>query len=147
MIISIYRSIYCIESYRKSFWGIDKYRIAGYENRYRIESWQTIRFTALIYTALAGQNRHVNSGEARTSSTWVPNWAFLLKLNVYITGYWPGTGGTDQLHYKVCVCKGYIVSTSNVAYATNLIWPKNTLPFEGVIFEDAFNWSSIAVTT
>ncbi len=37
MMISIYRSIYsCIESYRKHFWGIGKYRIAGYENRYRI---------------------------------------------------------------------------------------------------------------
>ncbi len=51
MIISIYRSIYsCIESYRIIFWGIGKYRIAGYENRYRIESWWTIRFTPIIYT-------------------------------------------------------------------------------------------------
>ncbi len=49
MIISIYRSIYsCIESYRKHFWGIGKYRIAGYENQYRIESWRTIRFTTLM---------------------------------------------------------------------------------------------------
>ncbi len=46
--ISIYhRSIYSwIESY--NFWGICKYRIAGYENRYRIESWRTIRLTPLV---------------------------------------------------------------------------------------------------
>ncbi len=46
--ISIYhRSIYSwIESY--NFWGICKYRIAGHENRYRIESWRTIRFTPLV---------------------------------------------------------------------------------------------------
>ncbi len=31
------------------FWGICKYRIAGYKNRYRIESWRTIRFTPLVY--------------------------------------------------------------------------------------------------
>ncbi len=30
------------------FWGICKYRIAVYENRYRIESWRTIRFTPLV---------------------------------------------------------------------------------------------------
>ncbi len=46
-IILIYRSIYSwIESY--NFWGICKYRIAVYENRYRIESWRTIRFTSLV---------------------------------------------------------------------------------------------------
>ncbi len=46
-IILIYRSIYSwIESY--NFWGICKYRIAGHENRYRIESWRTIRFTPLV---------------------------------------------------------------------------------------------------
>ncbi len=44
MIISI---DYTPVSYRKHFWGIVKYRIAGYENRYWIESWQTIRFTSL----------------------------------------------------------------------------------------------------
>ncbi len=46
--ISIYhRSIYSwIESY--NFWGICKYRITVYENRYRVESWQTIRFTSLV---------------------------------------------------------------------------------------------------
>ncbi len=48
--ISIYRSIYsCIVSYRKLFWGLGKYRIAGYENRYRIESWWTTRFTPLVF--------------------------------------------------------------------------------------------------
>ncbi len=50
-IISIYRSIYsCIESnqsYRR-IWGISKYRISGYANRYRIESWRTIWFTPLV---------------------------------------------------------------------------------------------------
>ncbi len=46
--ISIYhRSIYSwIESY--NFWGICKYRIAGHENRYRIESSRTIRLTPLV---------------------------------------------------------------------------------------------------
>ncbi len=41
-----------IESYRIIFWGIGKYRIAGYENRYRIESWRTIRFTPIEATII-----------------------------------------------------------------------------------------------
>ncbi len=54
MIISIYLSIYsCIESYHIIFWGIGKYRIAGYDIRYCIESWRTIRFTPLIIVLYA----------------------------------------------------------------------------------------------
>ncbi len=61
MIILIYRSIYsCIESYRILFWGIGKYRIIGYENRYRIESWRTIRFTPLMFTSHPRTHWYVN---------------------------------------------------------------------------------------
>lgn len=37
------------------FWGISKYRIAGYNNRFHIVSWRSIRFTPLMlmHTSIA----------------------------------------------------------------------------------------------
>ncbi len=72
MLYNIYISIdillYQIESYLIIFWDIGKYRIAGYENRYRIESWQTIRFTPLAvchlpYTVQSGRDPDEHADE------------------------------------------------------------------------------------
>ncbi len=48
--ISIYIHLYQIESNRIKYIFLNgqKYCIAGYENRYRIELWHTIRLTPLL---------------------------------------------------------------------------------------------------
>ncbi len=56
MIISIDTLLYRIEAYHRIFWGIVKYRIAEYENRYRIVT------NHLIYTPRAYPNLDTTTG-------------------------------------------------------------------------------------
>ncbi len=95
------------------FWGICKYRIAEHENRYRIESWRTIRFTPLVISDSTAVLRSYENSFC-VQKTKIMTYSTVRLLHITLAPFWRVSRGMRMLWSERNPRKRVMLLTQNV---------------------------------